>query len=203
MQVPGRLPRVRSRHDDLGSLAFDALFGEGGASARGTPVAAAAAALRVGTNCVDSLDGELYASGAVLFRLIAKQCGPRDAWEASLLQAVRGAKAAAGDSSEVLCAALRAAGYDATTVSAAGHAGAGLSLKHSFVAVERRSSAGAARRCPRFFCGTGRARRLESCALRRAAAAAVRPPCVGAPARQPHCPGTARVRTLFGACDPR
>ena len=138
------------RRDDAGaSLAFDALF-EASSGASRTPVGtpppslfASATSSTIGTNAADAQE---YANGAVLFRLIARACAPRDPWEASLLQAVTRLKAGGGEacaSPQGLAASLSAAGFAAHVVSAAGHAGAGLSLKHTFVVVDRPALPGA------------------------------------------------------------
>jgi hypothetical protein len=138
------------RRDDAGaSLAFDALFEASSASRTpvGTPppplFASSASLVGLGTNAADAQE---YANGAVLFRLIARQLAPRDPWEASLLQAVTRLKAGGGEacaSPQGLAASLTAAGFAAHVVSAAGHAGAGLSLKHTFVVVDRPAVPGA------------------------------------------------------------
>jgi uncharacterized protein (TIGR01615 family) len=140
------------REDAVASLAFDALFGEASGGAARTPVGTpppmfASAASSLADGLGTAAEAQEYANGAVLFRLIARQCAPRDEWEARVLAAVARAKAAGGEActTNVLAASLRAADFDAHVVSAAGHAGAGLSLKHTFVVVDRPVLPGAPR----------------------------------------------------------
>ena len=139
---------ARAERADSGSLPFDSVFGElVPSSGRATPPSGAAqlrrgegAAFACGTSA-DAAAASEYASGAVLYRLIQRQLLPRDAWEASLCDAVRTAKDDASLLPEHLAVRLRDAGFAAHVVSAPGHAGTGLALKHTFIVVEREPGA--------------------------------------------------------------